>query len=239
MAKAARKIADQLRQILIEQGNAEHAAGMQRYFKQAIRSHGWYTSALRQLARRWREEIRRQDGLPRLIEVSDELFAGDFLEEKLLGVLLLDGGTQEFGAKEFRLFETWLDRVGSWSDHDALVQYLIGPMVVADPRRLARVFRWAKSKNHWHRRASAVALLRGTNRGMFWDEVQRIAWLLAGDEDDMVRKGLGWLLRETARYDGARTIPLLLALRGQLPRSVLRTACERLDETQRRRVLER
>ena len=66
-----------------------------------------------------------------------------------------------------------------------------------------------------------------------------MARLLLGDEDEMVRKGLGWLLRETARYDGARTLPLLMEIRPRAPRLVLRTACERLSQAQRSLVLER
>jgi len=120
-----------------------------------------------------------------------------------------------------------------------LVQYIIGPMIAADPRRMRRVFAWARSRNRWRRRAAAVALLRGVNRGMFWDEVQQITEVLLEDRDDMVQKGLGWLLRESARYDGPRTMPLLLAIRERAPRLVLRTACERLTATQRKRVLTR
>jgi 3-methyladenine DNA glycosylase AlkD len=82
-----------------------------------------------------------------------------------------------------------------------------------------------------------VALLRGTNQGLFWDEVQQITGALLEDEDDMVQKGLAWLLRETARYDGARTMPLLMSIRTRAPRSMLRTACERLSAEDRARVL--
>jgi 3-methyladenine DNA glycosylase AlkD len=84
-----------------------------------------------------------------------------------------------------------------------------------------------------------VALLRGTNKGLFWDEVQQITRVLLEDEDDMVQKGLGWLLRETARYDGPRTLPLLMSIREKAPRLVLRTACERLSPEERAMVLAR
>ena len=76
-------------------------------------------------------------------------------------------------------------------------------------------------------------------KGLFWDEVQQITSVLLEDEDDMVRKGLAWLLRETARFDGARTLPLLMSIRQRAPRLVLRTACERLSAEDRARVLAR
>jgi 3-methyladenine DNA glycosylase AlkD len=60
---------------------------------------------------------------------------------------------------------------------------------------------------------------------------------LLADQDDMVQKGLGWLLRETAKYDPKRTVTYLLSIRQQAPRLVLRTACETLPASMRNQVL--
>lgn len=237
MSKPVGYIADHLRQVLINGASAPHTEEVQRFFKDEIQSRGWYTNELRKLARRFTRVIRNEEGLDYLVGVADHLFAGNILEEKILAVLLLERSVGDFTSAHFKLFEQWLDRVSTWADHDALVQYIIGPMIVADPRRLRRVFVWSRSPNRWRRRASAVALLRGTNRGLFWDEVQQITAVLLEDEDEMVRKGLAWLLRETVRFDAARTLPLLMSIRGQAPRFVLRTACERLTASDRARVL--
>jgi 3-methyladenine DNA glycosylase AlkD len=53
----------------------------------------------------------------------------------------------------------------------------------------------------------------------------------------MVQKGLGWLLRETAKYDAKRTVPYLKEIRERAPRLVLRTACETLPVNIKKRVL--
>ena len=239
MSKPATYIADHLRRVLVDGGSAPHTEGVQQFFKNEIQSRGWYTGELRKVARRFSRVIRNEEGLDYLIAVADELFHGDVLEEKVLAVLLLEPCVKDCTSAHFKLFEQWLARVSTWADHDGLVQYLIGPMMVADPRRVKRVFVWSRSKSRWHRRASAVALLRGTNRGMFFAEVEKITRALLADEDDMVQKGLGWLLRETARYDAKKTMPLLMAIRATAPRLVLRTACERLSEPERKRVLAR
>ena len=239
MSKPAGYIADHLRHVLINGASAPHTAQVQQFFKEEIQSRGWYTGELRKLARRFTRVICGEQGPDYLVEVADNLFHGSVLEEKVLAILLLQPRVSEFTAVHFKLFETWLDRVSTWADHDALVQYIIGPMVVADPRRLRRVLLWSRSPNRWRRRASAVALLRGTNQGLFWEEVQQITRVLLADEDDMVRKGLAWLLRETARFDGTRTLPLLLSIRQRAPRLILRTACERLSPEDRARVLAR
>jgi len=99
------------------------------------------------------------------------------------------------------------------------------------------VFRWAKSRNRWHRRAACVALIRGARQKMFFPEIKRLSNLLLSDEDDMVQKGLGWLLRETAKYDAKRAVPYLMTIRRGAPRLVLRTACETLLPATRKRVL--
>jgi len=61
--------------------------------------------------------------------------------------------------------------------------------------------------------------------------------MLLQDEDDMVQKGLGWLLRETAKADAKRTVPYLLMIRRHSPRLVLRTACETLSQADKTRIL--
>ena len=198
---------------------------------------GWYTADLRRAARRYRREIRKEYGLGFLAEVADQLFAGVVLEEKIAAVFLLEKLDAEFGDSEFRLFESWLDRISSWADHDALVHSLIARMVVAKPVRVTAVFRWAKSRNRWHRRAACVALIQGTRARLFFPEIKQLANVLLTDEDDMVQKGLGWLLRETAKFDARRTMPYLMKIRGRAPRLVLRTACETLPVSAREKVL--
>jgi 3-methyladenine DNA glycosylase AlkD len=230
-------IAAEIRHLLRNGGSAEHADGVQWFFKDEIKSHGWYTAKLRTVAVRFRRRIRKEFCLDFLLRVADKLFAGRVLEEKVFAVFLLEKMTDEFGPAEFRLFESWLPRISTWADHDGLVHYLIAPMVASKPDRTARVFRWAKSPDRWHRRAACVALIQGTRRKMFFSEIKRLSNLLLSDEDAMVQKGLGWLLRETAKADAKRTVPYLMSIRERAPRLVLRTACETLPANVREKIL--
>jgi 3-methyladenine DNA glycosylase AlkD len=230
-------VAAHIRRALKDGGSTEHAAGVQWFFKDEIKSHGWYTADLRRAAVRFRREVRKERGLDFLIEVADRLFSGSVLEEKIVAVFLLEKLDREFGDTEFRLFENWLDRISSWADHDALVHDLIAPMIASKPTRAKTVFRWAKSADRWHRRAACVALIRGSRAKMFFPEINKLSNLLLADQDDMVQKGLGWLLRETAKFDAKRTVPYLMEIRRRAPRLVLRTACETLTPAVRKRVL--
>jgi 3-methyladenine DNA glycosylase AlkD len=233
----AAEVAAQIRRALKDGGSAEYAAGVQWFFKEEIKSHGWYTADLRRAARGFRREIRKKYGFDFLLQVADRLFSGAVLEEKITAVFLREKLDSEFEDAEFRMFESWLDRISSWADHDGLVHYLIARMVAAKPARVRAVFRWAKSPDRWHRRAACVALIQGTRQKKFFREITKLSDVLLRDEDDMVQKGLGWLLRETAKYDAKRAVRYLMKIRARAPRLVLRTACETLPLPVKKQIL--
>ncbi len=230
-------IADHIRRVLKDGGSAPHSKEVQWFFKEEIQSRGWYTGELRKVAVRMRRSIANEMGMEFLVQVADELFTGRVLEEKVFAVFLLEKQTHLLGEREFRLFASWLDRISSWADHDGLVHYLMAPMVLAEPARRKEVFQWAKSPNRWRRRAACVALIRGAREKKFFSEITKLSEMLLADDDDMVQKGLGWLLREAAKYDPKRTVPYLMKIRQRAPRLVLRTACETLPAAIRKKVL--
>src|SRR5271170_2653219 len=106
--------ATEIRRVLKDGGSTEHAAGVQWFFKEEIKSHGWYTAALRKAAVQFRRRIAREQGMGFVVQVADKLFSGRILEEKVFAVFLLEKQTANFGDDEFRLFASWLDRISSW-----------------------------------------------------------------------------------------------------------------------------
>ena len=239
MKKTPAYIAKHIRTVIKNGGSAPHTDEVQRFFKHEVQSRGWYTSELRKVAVRFRRTIIAESGVPFLLQVADQLFRGPVLEEKVFAVVMLQGIVGEFGKAEFKLFESWLDRVSTWADHDALAHYLIGPMIAADAAHLSRPLRWARKKSRppWHQRASAVSLIHSTRQHKNFADIQRITEMLLASDDDMVQKGLGWLLREAAKANPKQTVGYLMTIRERTPRLVLRTACETLPAATRARVL--
>jgi 3-methyladenine DNA glycosylase AlkD len=228
MMKKPAYIAAHIRRVLKDGGSAPYAEEAQRFFKEEVAARGWRTAELRKVAARIRRVLLNEHGPDYLLAVADELFRGRILEEKVVAVLLLEKSTAQFGSKEFRLFNSWLDRVSNWADHDALAHSLIGPIMAAEPARARAVCGWARSRSRWRRRAAAVVLIRGARRKMFAREIARVSEMLLRDRDDMVQKGLGWLLREHAKAEPERALALLIKIRERAPRLVVRTACEAL-----------
>jgi len=137
-------IATHIRRALKDGGSAEHAAGVQWFFKEEIKSHGWRTAELRRAIRGCRKDILQEHDFDFLVKVADQLFSGPVLEEKVAAIFLLENLTDKCGDREFALFESWLDRVSSWADHDALVHDLISPMIAAKFARAKSVFKWGE-----------------------------------------------------------------------------------------------
>jgi 3-methyladenine DNA glycosylase AlkD len=236
-AKTPAYIAQHIRRVLKDGGSAPHTKEVQNFFKHEVKSRGWYTAELRKVAVRFRRTILAENGLPFLLRVSDQLFRDDVLEEKIFAVMLLEGMTGQLGRSEFKLFESWLDRISSWADHDALVHSLIGPMIAADERYLPRSLTWARKRSRWHQRAGAVGLIHSTRQHKNFAHIQKITEILLSSKDDIVQKGLGWLLREAAKANRDQSVAYLMQIRERAPRLVLRTACETLPPETRTQVL--
>jgi 3-methyladenine DNA glycosylase AlkD len=236
-SRSASRAAREIREALAAKGSSAIAASSQKFFRDPVQAHGWKTAALRRFVHEQRRALIKEQGIEFVVEVADQLFQPGFNEAKTSAIFLLEQSAAKLGDPEFRLFESWLDRVENWSDHDGLTMYLLGPMMAAKPQRANRVKEWARSRNLWKRRAAAVSLIRGLRRGLLWREAQQVALALASDQDLMVQKGVGWMLREAAKANAAQTIPFLVSLREKASRLVLRTACETLKISDRKQIL--
>src|SRR5581483_10966245 len=111
------------------------------------------------------------------------------------------------------------------------------PMIAGYARYLPRTLIWARRHSTWHQRAAAVSLIHSTRRHKNFGHIQKLTEILLLSDDDMVQKGLGWLLREAAKANREQTVRYLMVIRGRAPRLVLRTACETLPEELRLAVL--
>ena len=145
---------------------------------------------------------------------------------------------KQCGRREFKLFTRWLDTyVDDWGMTDGISLWLLGASIANEPALIAKLLAWTKSRNRWRRRAAAVALVPSARRGLHTEEIFRIAQPLIPDDDDMVQKGVGWLLKETYPKKPRETVRFLAPWRGRAPRLVLRYAAEKMSATDRTFVL--
>lgn len=89
----------------------------------------------------------------------------------------------------------------------------------------------------WVRRASAVGLIGCARKGIALDLVYGVAKRLHSDQEDLIQKAVGWMLREAGKADEKRLERHLRANGPSIPRTTLRYAIERFPPARRRELL--
>lgn len=136
-------------------------------------------------------------------------------------------------ARRKELFDLYLrrhDRVNNWDLADLGALYVVGIYLVDKPRDI--LYKLARSKNLWERRTAIVGTGQLIRQGDVEDTF-KIAELLLKDEEDLVHKGTGWMLRAAGGSDPKKLLAFLDKHAAIMPRTVLRYAIENLDKEER------
>ncbi len=94
----------------------------------------------------------------------------------------------------------------------------------------------AGSSDPWRRRSAITATFAFIRRGEL-DDTYRLAERLLDDEHELVRKAVGWALRNAGDHDPERLNAFLDEHAATMPRSTLRNAIEKLAPEERKRFL--
>jgi 3-methyladenine DNA glycosylase AlkD len=98
------------------------------------------------------------------------------------------------------------------------------------PKYISTLKQWAKSKNRWMKRASAVSLIIPARKGLFLNDVFEIADTLLLDTDDMVQKGYGWMLKVASNMHEKEVFDYVMKHKSNMPRTALRYAIEKMPK---------
>src|SRR5207253_1710421 len=214
---------------------------VRRYFR-GTADLGFYnvgTKQVRGLAKAIYRAHHREWGVDDAMTLADRLIEDRFLEMKAVAIELVALYRRAFTPRLLPAWKRWLAQgySSNWATTDAISGYLIGPLVVAHPALAPRVASWAHVGNLWLRRASAISLIPSVRQGRSLDTAYSVARRLHGDREDLIRKAVGWLLREAGKADMARLEYYLRATGPSIPRTTLRYAIERMPRAKRRAVL--
>lgn len=227
---------DDIRARLQEQsdpGIAEHA---QRFFRtgpgeygEGDRFIGVRVPVLRRLARQHRD-LSRHD--------TELLLRSPIHEERLLALLILvtryERGDAATRKDVFDLYRHNMRFVNGWDLVDSSAYKIMGPFLRNRSRRLLR--RLAKSRVLWERRIAIISTLAYIKDGEF-GETLGIAEVLLHDDEDLIHKAVGWMLREVGNRDRKAEEAFLKKHYREMPRTMLRYAIEKFPEAKRQRFL--
>jgi 3-methyladenine DNA glycosylase AlkD len=216
--------------------NPKDAAFLQRFFKTAPgeyghgdRFRGIRVPVLRRLARDYPDITVAQ---------AAQMLRSRFHEDRLLALFLLVrlyARADERGrAAIYRLYLANTHCINNWDLVDCSAEHIVGPFLDQSERR--PLYRLARSKRLWERRIAILATFHYIKRHDFTDTL-KIARLLLADQEDLIWKATGWMLREVGNRDLAAEETFLRAHAKQMPRTMLRYAIEKFPEAKRRRYL--
>jgi 3-methyladenine DNA glycosylase AlkD len=159
------------------------------------------------------------------------------LHEERLTALLIMVRQFERGdtTQQRRLVEVYLkhtNHVNNWDLVDSSACYILGSWLLDKDRKI--LYRLAQSKLLWDRRIAIIATYAFIRTGDAKDTL-RLAELLLDDEEDLMHKAVGWMLREVEkRVDVKLLRGFLKANARRMPRTTLRYAIEHLPEAERK-----
>ena len=229
--------AHEIRKRLQILGNKEIAKILRRFFKTGPGEYGEddvflgiKVPDLRRLAKEY-QDISLQE--------TTQLLTSPIHEERLLALLVLVrtyAKGNEFTKREiYELYCRYIKFINNWDLVDGSAAHIVGDFLMDKSKE--PLYRLAKSKNFWLRRISIISTFYFIKQNKF-SETLKIAAILISDEEDLIHKAVGWMLREVGKRDLQTEEKFLRDHYQKMPRTMLRYAIEKFPEPKRQHYLQ-
>jgi hypothetical protein len=226
-----------IRKVLKEKAQPKIAASAVRFFKESIECYGVKTPDVRSLAKetfKTMKHFSKED----VFEACEQLWQSGNHEEGLVACFWSDAVAKQLAPSDFEILERWIDLyVSNWALCDTFCNHTIGKFLIKFPEFLPRIKKWTVHKNRWMRRAASVSLIVPARQGDFMNEILEIASLLLEDQDDLVQKGYGWLLKVAAEHHLEVVFEFVLQNKRKMPRTALRYAIEKMPSQMKKKAM--
>lgn len=174
------------------------------------------------------------------LDLCTRLIETGVFEHKIIAFQWAHQSRREYAERHFCVLAGWLaSYVDDWSDCDDLSSHVLGEFLLRFPAYASEVVGWTASRNRWLRRGAAVSLIPLVRKGKLLDLAFSVADRLLSDQDDLVQKGYGWMLKEATKAHPREVFEYVVKNRATMPRTALRYAIEKLDPDLRRQAMER
>ncbi|RQD89115.1 DNA alkylation repair protein [Methanosalsum natronophilum] len=210
-----------------------------RFFKEDVKCYGVKTAIVSKIAKKYFNLV-SEKSKNEIYSYCEELLISDYLEESFIAFKWAYSLKDQYEPEDFAVFERWIgDYVNNWAKCDTLCNHTIGTFIQMYPQYIDSLKNWASSQNRWYRRAAAVSLIVPARKGEFFNEILEIADMLLTDDDDLVRKGYGWMLKEASREHQQEIFEYVMQHKKIMPRTSLRYAIEKFPKDMRNKAMEK
>ena len=228
-----------IRESLIENIDDETQKSFQRFFKQKVKCYGIKTAIVRKIANQFWKEIKMSEKQD-IFDLCEQLFLSDYSEEASIVTFWLPKMTNHFEPGDWIVFKNWIEKyINNWAKCDGFCNHTMGNFLVKYPVFIEELKEWTQSENRWVKRAAAVSLIVPAKKGQFLKDVFEISDLLLLDEDDLVQKSYGWLLKVASHLHQKEVFNYVTKNKENMPRTALRYAIEKMPQSLRKEAMKR
>jgi 3-methyladenine DNA glycosylase AlkD len=221
---------------LQELGSREKAEVLQRFFKTGPGEYGEgdvfvgvKVPELRKLAKKYQDIT---------VKEVKQLLKSAIHEERLLALFILvrkySKGNETEKKRIYELYLKSTQFINSWDLVDVSAHHIIGAFLKDKSKE--PLYRLAKSMNLWERRISIISTFYFIKLDKY-EETLKISEILLTDDQDLIHKAVGWMLREIGKRHMLTEEKFLRKHYKRMPRTMLRYAIEKFPEDKRQRYL--
>lgn len=235
------EIVKDLRTELKEKSKSEVRKSFNRFFKkeEEIKCYGLKSGEVRVISQKYYKKIK---DLPKekIFELCENLLSSGYTEETFIASSWCYKLKNFFTESDFELFKNWVDKyIDNWAKCDSFCCRNVGALIEKYPDCARKLKKWAKSKNKWLMRASAVSLINVAKKGKYLEEIFEICDILLVEKEDLVQKGYGWLLKVSSKKNEDKVFEYVLLRKDKMPKTSLRYAIENMPSDRKKLLMEK
>lgn len=218
---------EDLRKTLKQISDPQISISIQKFFKESIKAYGIKSKDIDKISKEYFKRIKHLEK-EQIFKYCTQLYQSGYLEEAGIASNWSYRKRKEYTKEDIYIFEEWIDKyIDNWVKCDTFCNHTVGTIVDMYPELIHTLKKWSNSPNIWLKRASAVSLIVPAREGKYLPDILEISSTLLLDQNDMVQKGYGWLLKEASKRHQQEIYEYVLSKRNVMPRTSLRYAIEK------------
>lgn len=172
------------------------------------------------------------------LDEVEQLLASPWHEARQCALFILTLQYQRAKAEERKtivdFYLSHTDRINNWDLVDVSAHYILGDYLLSHSREI--LYRLAESPSLWENRIAMVSTYAFIRKGEL-DDTYTLATRMMHYPHDLMHKAIGWMLREAGKKDVERLTRYVKQYAGQMPRTMLRYAIEKLEDGLRQEIM--
>ena len=215
--------------------NVEKKAVLQRFFKTGKGEYGEGDMFLGVVVPETRKVAKAFKAVS--YEVIEALLESEWHECRLCALLILVGRFRKLPEETVGFYLRHTRGINNWDLVDLSAPYILGRHLTGSSDR-SILYTLAESDNMWEQRIAVVSTLALIRDNQF-DDTMKLAETFLDTRHDLMKKAVGWMLREVGKRNGTLLTDFLDRHCAQMPRTMLRYAIEKLTPQQRAHYMRR